>query len=82
MKTTDLDYKVIADEFGVTPNDVRNIYYDTFEFIAKHMASFNIHELGPNHMIENKTSFSIPGMGKLYMDDKLIKLYKEIWKKY
>ena len=81
MNITEVDFQKIADKYGMSKGDIRNIYYDTFEFIYKTISSLEYTEMSDEELDAMKTSFNIPGLGKLYLDRKTIKKFAEIWKK-
>lgn len=81
MKQTIVDCKAIANKYGISEGEVENIYKCTFEFIHNIASSFDFTVLTDDEIDKLKTSFQIPGLGKLYLDRKKLNKYRERWKK-
>ncbi len=76
MDVTEIDYQKIADMYGVSKEEVKNIYYDTFEFIRNTINSLDIPSKSDDEIDELKSSFVIPGLGRLYLDKEKAKKEK------
>lgn len=81
MDVTKVDFQKIADKYGMTKGDIKNIYYDTFEFIYKTISSLEYTQMSYEELNAIKTSFNLPGLGKLYLDKPLVKKFAKVWKK-
>lgn len=81
MKQTIIDCKPIADKYGISEDEVKNIYRYTFEFIHNTASSFDFSTLTDDEIDQLKTSFQLPGLGKLYLDRKKLNKYREQWTK-
>lgn len=81
MDVTEVNFQQIADKYGITKDDVKNIYYDTFQFIHDTISSLDYVEMSDEQLNAIKTSFNLPGFGKLYLDKKLIEKFAKVWKK-
>lgn len=81
MDVTKVDFQKIADKYGMTKGDIKNIYYDTFEFIYKTISSLEYTKMSDEELNAIKTSFNLPGLGKLYLDKHLVKKFAKVWKR-
>ena len=81
MKQTRFDGKLIAEKYGISEDEVQNIYRYTFEFIHNTASSFDFSVLTDDELDKMKTSFQLPGLGKLYLDRTKLNKYREKWKK-
>ena len=81
MRQTRFDGKSIAEKYGISEDEVQNIYRYTFEFIHNTASSFDFSVLTDDELDKMKTSFQLPGLGKLYLDRIKLNKYREKWKK-
>lgn len=81
MRQTRFDGKPIAEKYGISEDEVQNIYRYTFEFIHNTASSFDFSVLTDDELDKMKTSFQLPGLGKLYLDRIKLNKYREKWKK-
>lgn len=81
MGATKLDFKKIADKYGISKDEVQHIYFDTFEFIHNTISSLDYTDLTDEELNSIKSSFQLPGLGKLYLDKDKVKKLAKLWKK-
>lgn len=81
MRTTTLDCSKIAKKYDVTEDEVWNIYHDTFEFIHNTASSFDFTTLTDSDLDNMRTSFQIPGLGKLFLNRDRLHRFLKKWKK-
>lgn len=66
MATTKPNVKEIAEKYQVSPKEVLDIYYSVFEFIRKHINKINFNDITEEEFKKMKTSFTVPGLGRLH----------------
>lgn len=80
MKAT-LPDKSIAEKYGISPKELNNIYRDIFAFIKEKIISLDFTGISEEEFKKLKTSFMLPGLGKLGADYKRVAYLQECNKK-
>lgn len=66
MVVTRPNVEKIAKEYQVSPKEVLDIYNSVFEFIRKHISKLPLETITEEEYNKTRTSFTIPGLGRLY----------------
>ena len=67
MKASLPDYN-LAEKHGITVRELNDIYRDLFLFIKEHIVSLNFTDISEDEFQQMRTSFMLPGLGKLGTD--------------
>lgn len=71
----------IAEKYQVSQQEVLDIYNCVFEFIRKHISKIPLSGMTKEEFENTRTSFTIPGLGRLYTRHDRIEYLDKIFNK-